>query len=194
VLSTRTLLTPVVGCLTIALCVCAYSQQAQQKTAQPTRQSQKPKLEEILSWLAAKVNAQTYATVTLQGEAQGIPATLIVNDETWVVDSEGCNVGVRHKYYTLHLQDGQVGNVSDETKEFDLAKLSPDTRVEKHQFGSPVVWTPDAGWVVIAASGDASGRSDLKLNIMDEALSSRVTKALGDAILRCGGKKIKELY
>jgi hypothetical protein len=82
----------------------------------------------------------------------------------------------------------------DETTIFDLATLSPHTRLEKNLIFDYAEWQPQSGYELIAISGDLSHKGDLKLNFGDKDLALRGRKALRDAVLRCGGKKTEEIY
>jgi hypothetical protein len=186
------------GVLVLVLCVGASDQQARRGAKKNSVENKKPTLEEILGWLEDKVNAQTPAEHTTPPS----DVVFIYTSEKSIASRDGCRVSVRYKVDqktlqhdqgTSYHQDGQTLHKRDEIVVFDLAKLSPDTRIEKNELFKASGWQEQEGWQVIAIR-DPSGKNDLKLNFSDNDLALRANKALDDAILLCGGKKTKELY
>jgi hypothetical protein len=172
--------------------------------ASASRQDQKgmqqPTLSEILDWLKDKLVTDVVDT--------SVPATYTGTLSYSIENIQGCRFTLVSSMHTIRVLGGLDTTHITKT-EIDLSKSRSDVQVQHYRrsegFKEPYEWEvlvyarDSPGFSVIQEDGVATtGKtfSDKIITFPDsnEDLATRAAKALTDAIEKCGGKRVKELY
>jgi hypothetical protein len=157
-----------------------------------TKQKSSASAAEILDWLKDKVNSEA----TLEDSRTMGSTTTTFSNASTIAEVAGCSFTL--VFQVSELNSNSADPIFSQSTRIDLAKSRSDVVVKKETSGA---WA-----VIIFATSSFStvtkGKPESSLNASraigfpepDEDIARRVAKALSDAIEKCGGKKVKELY
>jgi hypothetical protein len=206
--------------ISLSLALPIFAQQASSPTSHATgtgngstahKNSSTPSVAQILDWIKDKLESDSFTDWSTSDDKMADTEYRSASME----DATGCHFTLVETKTQGNetFSDGHtivVHRIFTTKTSYDLSKLRSDVRAEKSNFGAP--FTSPIKWEVrfFAVDSDSAPVSTHTANIagtspdtrsveqviylLNQDAATRVARALGDAIAKCGGKKVKELY
>jgi hypothetical protein len=167
--------------------------------------SKTPSVAETLDWIKDKVASESGYRYTQIGNG-----FTVVHERTYRIESiSGCGFTlIDNDKSTNYIVNGQAQPDDYETitTVIDMSKLRSDVRVASFLLSPDIrVWGIDAHvedpkWNLSSATNYGGRVTETKpdtgfgIGFASQDVATRVGKAFSDAIVKCGGKNVKEIY